>query len=509
MHNHMLRDLVTGQWGDIISTTTKGSLHTNTYSYVIPNDINGIAIDPAQCHLAIYVTEGQTEVKHGILLGIDGDTHNGNTSPIYGVYDNLNQSVLDGTPANNSNFTLNFSSNVTGSNDFVFELTSDAPSNWAADFEINQTVYSSGQQHTVSIASGSAIPMNIKVTPGNSAALGEFTLTAKLASDPNFSFSQKVYVVSGVTELVVNSTGGFGNGQVYNWEQLYLDGLSNAGNTSHDATTALVMAEALDAGALSGVRNLYMNVGWTFPSFSDNQADALIDFMDNGGNVFVAGQDIGWDINDPSGNGTNATKNLYTNYLHADYKADGNAANNQLTPVSTDGIFGNTANSTIVDAYGGNIYPDEMDPLNGAEAIFNYKGDASKVAGVRYLGGYKMVFLGVGIEMIQDVAVKDEILELSYKWFNDIISVDEFDLAMRKLSAFPNPTADVLSIDQLDSKQAYQISIYNISGQKVWGDTRTPEDGKVSVDINNLPTGVYSISLRSEKETVSSEIVKL
>ena len=40
-HQHMLRHLLTGQWGDDITNTTTGSFFTNTYTYTIPNDLNG------------------------------------------------------------------------------------------------------------------------------------------------------------------------------------------------------------------------------------------------------------------------------------------------------------------------------------------------------------------------------------------------------------------------------------------------------------------------------------
>lgn len=508
MHGHMLRDLITGQWGATINTTSQGSLYTNTYSYVIPNDVNGVVIDPNHCHLAIYVSEDQTEVLHGITLGIDGDTHDGSTSPIYGTYANLSQAVVDGTPSTASSFNFDFTSTTSGSNDFIFELDADAPANWSADFKVDQSTYTSGQTHTINLAGGNANSVSIDITPGATAAVGQFTLTAKLASDPNFVITQEVYLVSGVTDLVVNGSGGFGNSQTYNWEQVYLDGLTNAGNSSNDATTAGVMRDALDAGALAGVNNIYLNIGWTFPSLSDNETNALTSFMDNGGNVLIAGQDIGWDINDANGNGTTITKDFYTSYLKAVYKGDGSAANNQLDAVTTDGVFGSVTSSTIVDKYNGNIFPDEMDPSNGAEAIFYYNGNSAKVGGIRFHGAYKSVFLGVGLEMIQDAAVQNEIVKLSYQWFNGIISLDEFDLGMRKISAFPNPSKDWISLDNLKENMNYEVSITNVSGQEVMHSSETSSNGTLKININTLPQGAYLINLKNDKETISSSIVK-
>ncbi|MDZ7849024.1 MAG: hypothetical protein U5L96_21155 [Owenweeksia sp.] len=44
---------------------------------------------------------------------------------------------------------------------------------------------------------------------------------------------------------------------------------------------------------------------------TNDQAQALMSFMDTGGNVLVAGQDIGWSINDPNGYGTTTTRLFY------------------------------------------------------------------------------------------------------------------------------------------------------------------------------------------------------
>lgn len=43
-HNHILRDLLTGQWGDTIHHTEAGSFFTKEYAYVIPNTIGDLDV---------------------------------------------------------------------------------------------------------------------------------------------------------------------------------------------------------------------------------------------------------------------------------------------------------------------------------------------------------------------------------------------------------------------------------------------------------------------------------
>lgn len=59
-HMHVLRDVVTADWGDAISPTTQGSLITKTYQYQIPEiigDTNGIVVDLDNISFLAFVTE--------------------------------------------------------------------------------------------------------------------------------------------------------------------------------------------------------------------------------------------------------------------------------------------------------------------------------------------------------------------------------------------------------------------------------------------------------------------
>jgi hypothetical protein len=65
-HQHMLRDLITGQWGEDIPETTSGSFFTKTYTYTIPQDINGVPVDLLNLEIAAFIAEGQENILTGI-----------------------------------------------------------------------------------------------------------------------------------------------------------------------------------------------------------------------------------------------------------------------------------------------------------------------------------------------------------------------------------------------------------------------------------------------------------
>ncbi|MGB0429878.1 MAG: Omp28-related outer membrane protein [Bacteroidia bacterium] len=69
-HQHMLRDLVTGQWGEDIDATS-GSFFSKTYTYSIPADINGVPVLLHNLEVAAFVAENQQEILSGVSEIVD------------------------------------------------------------------------------------------------------------------------------------------------------------------------------------------------------------------------------------------------------------------------------------------------------------------------------------------------------------------------------------------------------------------------------------------------------
>jgi len=68
-HQHMLRHMLTGQWGETISNIAPGTLYTNTFTWNIPNQISGYPqspiIDPTNIAIVAFISEGQQEILSG------------------------------------------------------------------------------------------------------------------------------------------------------------------------------------------------------------------------------------------------------------------------------------------------------------------------------------------------------------------------------------------------------------------------------------------------------------
>jgi len=167
---------------------------------------------------------------------------------------------------------------------------------------------------------------------------------------------------------------------------------------------------------------------WAFPSLDSLDQHALSHFLDNGGNLFISGQDIGWDFNDPSGYGYDH-KQFYTNYLHANYFADTSPVNDVIgipnDPIGSNLQFRAYQPGLPVD----NQYPDEIGPAEGATSCFEYLGGQNHNFGIKYEGDHKVVYFGMGLEAIDALEttapddmspIRTEVMSRVLNWLNII-----------------------------------------------------------------------------------------
>jgi hypothetical protein len=64
-HKHMLRALLTGQWGITIDTTTKGTFFSRTFIYQIPTAIVNVPVELANLEIIAFIAEGNQEIITG------------------------------------------------------------------------------------------------------------------------------------------------------------------------------------------------------------------------------------------------------------------------------------------------------------------------------------------------------------------------------------------------------------------------------------------------------------
>jgi len=150
--------------------------------------------------------------------------------------------------------------------------------------------------------------------------------------------------------------------------------------------------------------------GWSGKPGSSNQSD-LTQFLDNGGNLMISGEDIGWSLVD-AGNAT--TQQWYEDYLHADYQLD-DSGYRSVYGVSGDPIGdGLSFGLNGPDSAMNQEYPSEVNPRSGASAVFRYDGNSE--GAVRYDSGHRAVYYAFGFEGISGSAVRDTVMRRTVEW---------------------------------------------------------------------------------------------
>jgi hypothetical protein len=65
IHQHRLVEMITGQWGEIINTTTANSFIDRTFTYPIPADYNGVPTELVDMEVVAYISNTHQEVPSG------------------------------------------------------------------------------------------------------------------------------------------------------------------------------------------------------------------------------------------------------------------------------------------------------------------------------------------------------------------------------------------------------------------------------------------------------------
>ncbi len=506
-HMHMLRYLVTGQWGDPVTTTTTGTLVERTYTYTIPAAYISVPCVVPHCQVVAFVTESHQEIISGDVVDAIGGTN------LYiGDISTTDSTMVLGFPATTHLFNLQANSNLPGTESFIIKIADNAPSDWNGHFRIDGTDYSDSA--VVNLVKGTPKDIELDVIPGDSSGFYSYTLELKSVNNPNAPTKYfKVYVLSNVNTLLVNAAG---DNNAKNHQAVYVNGLLAGGSINNGVMSSDLFVRASHADILSGVNNIFYNVAWTFPAFTDPEALAVKSFVDGGGDLFVAGQDIGWDImSGASGShGTPEAQDLYTNYLEAQWIDDGSTANNKMIAKTSDSIFGMVATSNVVDVNGGNMYPDQIAPILDATTIFYYNTALTKISAIRtYKENSKIVYFGVGMEMIQTVAVANDIINRAWHWFMGFaVGIGENSLQRESLSQnIPNPCNSTTAIQfTLPSSEQVSLDLFDVNGRSVQHILNAfipAGNHQVNINTLSLNAGVYYYTLQTSSGKLTKKMV--
>ncbi len=229
-------------------------------------------------------------------------------------------------------------------------------------------------------------------------------------------------------------------------------------------------------------------------TFSDNEQILVSNYLDNGGQLFVSGSEIGYEL---YYKGTSTDSAFYVNYLHARYILDDANVYSSYGVNDLNGITVNYDDGTngIYDV----TYPDGIDTINGSKVEMVYSGTSYNSA--VYYGDdiYSVFYMGFGFESIYNSVERDSllsrILSLLDSSFDMPFKDNKHDIANNNVQFLYNPVKKEIAIN---SGEYVNIGIYDKIGRRVIKESI--KNG--IIPLKHLPEGLYFIILNNKNNEV-------
>ena len=162
-----------------------------------------------------------------------------------------------------------------------------------------------------------------------------------------------------------------------------------------------------------------------------------------------------------------------------------------------------------------------MNSINGSTTVLQY--NAAQTAANSFIGTFpsgtapgKLIYVGFPIETIASDSIRKEILSKAHTFFTTPVSVeDETEIIPKdfSLSIYPNPFNPTAKINFRNSEAGkYQIRVFNLLGEEVmmlFNDYLETGNHTFELRMNNLPSGIYLVNVRSENINLSEKVVFL
>ena len=479
-----------GTTGMVVDLPESGEAMTINFTYPID-----AAWDAQQMYSLAYVQSTGSDKVINSGASID---------PVYNIV-NWSEDKFKNANSQETAFEGNIYS--TADNAVIVTITTDAGAEWEHEVIVGGSAVESGD--TIMLVAGD-VPVTLTVDPGTVSDVARYSISI---NEPGTNAAQQLsyYIINNVTDLVIVSDNAASGSIPVDFGAPYIAGLEAASTVEKASMGHTFYPDAESADALEDVENIYYSIGWSFPALTDDVTRALIKHLNRGGNLMIAGQDVGWDIMSmhSASNGTALQRIFYTDYLQANFIGDGSSTNSQFVANADDEVFGDVPATTVnMSVYtAGNTFPDEI-TANSADGtpIFSYS--TTKTAGIKVeTGDSKIVYLGIGLEQVTDPVVSDAIFGLTHDWFHGLVSTEYVDAAFAKLgNAFPNPASEFITIELGDVlKGNLNIVLTDVTGKTIGTQAVSQGSNQAQIDVTNLASGSYFYQLSNGTQITTAK----
>jgi hypothetical protein len=507
VHKHVVRDMMNGATGEEIinGAWNLNDVITKTINRTIPHP-GGSGPDMVwdNCNIVVMVTESASPLYNGEIQQAEEMTL---ISPDYLA--TISTTSPDVISANNTpaSFDAVIYNEGLLTDKYDISLSFDGPTGWVAEFTTENGTFSVGETDSVEVNPGDSTTITINVNPDGIDGAGISTLefVSKYNVGNQGSVVMRNITNSGNDFLVVDAT-----------EEGNSSYIANSFDNVHTGTYGVVSRTALQDPTVD-LSNFYIitwSSGVAVPAFLPEEVTHLETYLDNGGRLFLNGQDIGEDIFEPAGLSHHA-QSFYNNYLYANY-IDANSFSFLMNGFDGDPI--SDGMSFVFNA----VYDKDPDVIGRydtqyADSIFKYLA-GPKVGGLRVeTADYRVVYLAFSFEQVPTEEERDTLMNRTMNWLLDGISsaggnslvVKSYNLEQN----YPNPFNPSTTINySLANEEHVNLIVYDIMGREVAelvNEDQAAGTYSFDFDASSLASGMYFYKISAGNFVSTKKMVLL
>ncbi|MEE9431522.1 MAG: T9SS type A sorting domain-containing protein [Melioribacteraceae bacterium] len=264
-------------------------------------------------------------------------------------------------------------------------------------------------------------------------------------------------------------------------------------------------------------------------TLSNNEQFKIAQYLENGGSLFITGDDIGQDLDTKHSHNEFSDTLFYHQYLKSKLEHDGNTLLFEVNGEA--GTLFNNFNTKFSEVYPEDS-PDDIEPINGATTILNYTYERESVfrkGGIAYTGTFgdslqigRLVYLSFAYETIGDENVRNDLMKRILQYFEIVTDVENendnvptiFSLSQNYPNPFNSTTIIKYSIPNVVSNfsSSVVLKVYDVLGKEVATlvDQKKPTGNyEAKFDASKLSSGVYFYQLKSGSFTSTKKMLLL
>jgi hypothetical protein len=322
------------------------------------------------------------------------------------------------------------------------------------------------------------------------------------------NYQDSVLIVNGFDRVVTGNT--------YDFVRQHGSSVKSCNKNFSSATNEAIQDGLINLSTYKAVDWILGKESTANETFSSSEQTLVKNYLQQGGNFFTSGSEIGWDL-DYSGSA--ADKSFFNNYLKASYLADapGGQASTWYKTVneSTSSIFNFNDTTYYDNGTNGTYnvdYPDVINPMNGGIATLHYTSAVNDKSAIYFSGMFtggtsngKLVYLGFPFETIYYSNKRNSMMNdiLNFFFVNSTVTtINQIDSNLNAI-IYPNPCLNILTINSEET--ILKLEMTDITGKVVI--EKSVNSTLETLNLLDLTEGVYFLKVYSEKGSFVKKVI--